>query len=62
MARSKDLNGAPLDPEDAPGGDRILRTGRREEDDRKGDGWVAVRSLLILVGGTLLVSYLLFSK
>jgi len=39
----------------------VVRTGKPEEGEASGEGWVAMRSLLLVVGGMALVSYLIFS-
>ncbi len=64
MARSKGLE--VQDPPMAEEGaalatPRIVRISKLEEGEAKGEGWVAIRSLLLVVGGMILVSYLIFS-
>lgn len=39
----------------------VVRNSKLEEGEARGEGWVAMRSLLLVVGGMALVSYLIFS-
>lgn len=55
--RYRPVSDADVQPEEP----RIIRTGKPEEGDPRGDGWTAVRSMLLLIGGMLVFSYLIFT-
>ena len=64
MARSEEQEARTLTAageEPAVVAPRRIRNSKLEEGEAKGDGWVAIRSLLLVVGGMILVSYLIFS-
>lgn len=40
---------------------RILGNSKPEEGEAKGEGWAVMRSLMLLIGGMVVLSYLIFA-
>ncbi len=48
-------------PEMEPRAPRLLTTAKPEEGTAKGEGWMVIRALLLILGGIALVSYVMMT-
>jgi hypothetical protein len=48
-------------PEGQPQAPQVLSTARPEEGTAKGEGWMVIRALLLILGGIAIVSYVMMT-